>query len=155
MKHCPARSEHDSSCVLADGDGHPEHMDAEQRFWANTEVITPHSRRQDGHPLAKARELAAGARRKATALYAPIGAEKAVQHRTRPGNDTAKARVLAFLVESEGQWVAGWQLVDPGVGGLNGTRRARELRQEGHIIDIEQDPARPREWLYRYRKETS
>jgi hypothetical protein len=154
MKHCPATSEWQTPCVLPEG-GHLDHLDESNRMWSNTEVIRPHSRHEAGHPLAKARQMAAGARRHTTALYAPLGREKAVLDPPEPGNDTAKARVLAYLSEREGRWVPGWELVGLAVGGLNGTRRARELRQEGHTIDIEPHPARAREWRYRYRKETS
>lgn len=57
----------------------------------------------------------------------------------------ARARVLALL--SDLQWHDGPQICAPGVGGSEGLRRLRELRQSGHQIEKRQ--ISPGTWQYR------
>lgn len=65
-----------------------------------------------------------------------------------PRRDSAKGRVLAFLRSRPGVWVEGHDLCAPAVGGEEGKRRARELRQAGHPIEVRSQAKGA--WLYRY-----
>ena len=49
---------------------------------------------------------------------------------------TRKERVLKTLEANAPDWVPGWMLTDPSVGGSEGLRRVRELRSDGHVIEV-------------------
>lgn len=51
---------------------------------------------------------------------------------------TRRERVLAYLVAELGDWVPGYDLTQPGVGGSEGLRRVRELRDGGYRIEHRQ-----------------
>ena len=53
---------------------------------------------------------------------------------------TAAQRVLARLMASEGQWVAGRELFGPDVGGIRYTARIFDLRRDGWVIEKRPDP---------------
>jgi hypothetical protein len=51
-----------------------------------------------------------------------------------------KQRVLDLLTKRGAAGVSSVELSDPGIGGLDGTRRVRSLRQEGHPVQREKIP---------------
>jgi|GEM_PF-4019140 len=67
--------------------------------------------------------------------------------------NNARARVLTYLKEHEGQWVQGWELADPEIGGSEGLRRLRELRQllkeQGYTIEKRRPFHEQTAWDYR------
>jgi hypothetical protein len=63
---------------------------------------------------------------------------------------TRKAQVLEVLVNNRGRWVDGPDLANAEVGGSEGLKRLRELRQEGHVIERRKHPDPTRE-IYQYR----
>ena len=150
MSLCGAPSPWETTCTLPEDLKHYEHLDARDKAWANDEFPAPPPRGR-GKGLDRVREIAAATRKETTARFAtPIAIETA-SGPTEPPTHTAAGRVLAHLRTANGRWVDGEELVRPHVGGINGTRRARELRQAGHPIDIEPDPNDAHRWLYRYR----
>ena len=72
---------------------------------------------------------------------------------TNPDSATRRAAVLAKLRAAEGRWVDGPELTTPEVGGSEGLRRLRELRDDyGHPIDHRRHPDKNRTgWQYRLR----
>ena len=53
--------------------------------------------------------------------------------------ETRRANVLAFLMAHVNHWVPGPEIADPAVGGSEGLRRVRELREArfgGHTIEV-------------------
>lgn len=68
-----------------------------------------------------------------------------------PTRKTKKGRVLAFLKERRGEWVLGYQLMAPDVGGSEGLRRERELRAAGWNIEREPVGSGRTTWRYRLR----
>jgi hypothetical protein len=42
-----------------------------------------------------------------------------------------REKVLAYLLQKHGQWVSGYELTHPLVGGSEGLRRLREIRASG------------------------
>lgn len=73
--------------------------------------------------------------------------------RIEPERGTRKGRVLAVLdLAASGPgdgWVDGHELTAPGVGGSEGLRRLRELRQGGWKIERRPNPTSPTAWQYR------
>lgn len=69
--------------------------------------------------------------------------------RIEPKRGTRKAAVLGVLQKAQGLWVRGSDLCEPYVGGSEGLRRCRELRQEGWPIERKPDPHSATSWLYR------
>ena len=65
-----------------------------------------------------------------------------------PKRGTRRANVLDVLWEAQGKWVDGSVLVQPDIGGMEGTRRLRELRQLGWEIDQRPKPGSTM-WQYR------
>lgn len=63
---------------------------------------------------------------------------------------TRKEKVLEYLENSPG-WVFGWELTNGRVGGTEGLRRLRELRAEGHPIEIKRVGSN---FAYRYGEES-
>ena len=53
--------------------------------------------------------------------------------RIQPTRGTKRERVLALLRDAEGAWVRGHQITE--VGGSEGLRRLRELRQMGWAVE--------------------
>ncbi len=49
--------------------------------------------------------------------------------------NAAAMRVLAFLQERGEQGAYNYEICKPEIGGLEGTRRIRELRKNGYLID--------------------
>jgi hypothetical protein len=66
-----------------------------------------------------------------------------------PYRGTAKERVLGYLAEHMGQWVDAPDLTAPGIGGFAGTRRLRELRDEGYLIETRRKPEESNTWQHR------
>lgn len=69
--------------------------------------------------------------------------------RYEPKRETAKGRVLAYLRAHLGEWVDAPDLTAPDVGGFAGTRRLRELRDEGHVIETRPKPGEQNLWQHR------
>jgi hypothetical protein len=63
---------------------------------------------------------------------------------------TRKTLVLEYLRVRKGQWVDGPELANERVGGSEGLKRLRELRQEGHSIEMRRHPD-PRRAVHQYR----
>lgn len=59
-----------------------------------------------------------------------------------------KAQVRAFLIDHLGEWVDGVELANEQVGGSEGLKRLRELRDEGYLIQKRQKPGSDQ---YQYR----
>jgi|SRR5579862_1778686 len=66
-----------------------------------------------------------------------------------PSRNTSVARVLAVLREASPEWVPGERLRE--VGGAEGLRRARELRDRlpGYALESRPPPGRTGTWEYR------
>ena len=63
---------------------------------------------------------------------------------------TRKQRVLEAL--RNGDWMDGYSLCHPAIGGSEGLRRLRELRADGHRIEKRLKPDRPEgSTVYQYR----
>jgi len=62
---------------------------------------------------------------------------------------TAKERVLGYLAERMGEWVDAPDLTAPGIGGFAGTRRLRELRDDGYLIETRRKPGEGNTWQHR------
>jgi hypothetical protein len=87
------------------------------------------------------------AKRKATV---PIGQERHEEEAWRASapfeepdrlisTETRRANVLVFLTARANHWVPGPEIADPAVGGSEGLRRVRELREPrygGHVIEV-------------------
>jgi biotin operon repressor len=52
-----------------------------------------------------------------------------------PSRNSAKIKVATYLVERVGRWVPGYKLASLEVGGSEGLKRLRELRDEGFKIE--------------------
>lgn len=59
-----------------------------------------------------------------------------------------RLEVAKYLDDHFGQWVEGHEISNPKIGGSEGRRRARELREYGFKIERERIPGRD-EWRYR------
>jgi hypothetical protein len=68
--------------------------------------------------------------------------------RIEPKTGTRMAKVLAYLTEHPG-WVNGEVLNTPEVGGSEGTRRLRELRELGYDIQLRPNPHSDTAYQYR------
>jgi hypothetical protein len=63
---------------------------------------------------------------------------------------TRAEQVLARLRDADGEWVDGPELANERVGGSEGLKRLRELRDEGHPIETRKHPDPDRDiWQYR------
>ena len=69
--------------------------------------------------------------------------------RYEPKADTAKGRVLGYLRERMDQWVDAPVLTSDDVGGFAGTRRLRELREDGWLIETRPKPGGTNTWQHR------
>lgn len=78
----------------------------------------------------------------------PATAHEAIE-RYEPKRGTAKAKVLGYLRERTGQWVDAPDLTVPEVGGFAGTRRLRELREDGWPIETRPKPGDSNTWQHR------
>ena len=58
----------------------------------------------------------------------------------RTSMKTRKEKVLEVL--ADGEWHDGYALCHPGIGGSEGLRRLRELREDGHDIEMRRVPGR-------------
>lgn len=75
--------------------------------------------------------------------------------RITPEVGTRKAQVLEALKRADGGWVDGVELETDEIGGAQGTRRLRELRQDGWDIEARPHPESRTAWQYRLRQEAS
>jgi hypothetical protein len=66
-----------------------------------------------------------------------------------PYLETAKGRVLDYLHSRANNWVDAVELTTEEVGGFAGTRRLRELREEGWEIETRPSPGAPNVWQHR------
>lgn len=71
-----------------------------------------------------------------------------------PKRGTAKARVLDLLRAHLGQWVDAPAFTAPEVGGFAGTRRLRELREDGWPIETRPKPDDSNTWQHRLAEES-
>ncbi len=63
---------------------------------------------------------------------------------------TRKEAVLELLVQNINVWIEGPRIASPEVGGSEGLKRLRELREDGHKIETKRHPDPKRDvWLYR------
>ena len=63
---------------------------------------------------------------------------------------TRKDLVLELLVQNMNVWIDGPRIANPEVGGSEGLKRLRELREEGHKIENRRHPDKNRDiWQYR------
>jgi hypothetical protein len=63
---------------------------------------------------------------------------------------TRKDKVLQLLRENLNMWIEGPEIASPQVGGSEGLKRLRELREEGHKIETRPHPNKQRDvWIYR------
>lgn len=69
--------------------------------------------------------------------------------RIEPQRDTRKAAVLEYLRAASGGWVDGSDIATAEVGGSEGLRRLRELKDEGWLIDRRPHPTSATAWQYR------
>lgn len=70
--------------------------------------------------------------------------------RVEPSRGTRKAAVLALLRSANGSWVDGSDIATADVGGSEGLRRLRELREaDGWPIERRPHPTRATSWQYR------
>lgn len=53
---------------------------------------------------------------------------------------TRRELVLELLQSQAGEWIDAHMICHPGVGGSEGLRRLRELRAEGHLIEMRKKP---------------
>jgi hypothetical protein len=65
----------------------------------------------------------------------PWPSELVAGDRTEPRPGSRRAKVLARLLDTPGVWVLGHELAAPEVGGSEGLRRVRELREGGWPIE--------------------
>ena len=63
---------------------------------------------------------------------------------------TRKELVLQLLLQHKGEWVDGTRIASAEVGGSEGLKRLRELRQDGHDIRMRKHPDARRD-IYQYR----
>jgi hypothetical protein len=68
-------------------------------------------------------------------IYMTIFAECPKYTDDRERLSQSKTRVLYTLLEAAGGWVPNHQLCLPSIGGIEGTRRLRELRASGYPIE--------------------
>jgi hypothetical protein len=66
----------------------------------------------------------------------------------QPRHGTRQALVLAYLQARPGQWIDGFALAAPEVGGSEGLKRLRELRAAGFPIEKRPKPHSDA-WQYR------
>jgi len=50
-------------------------------------------------------------------------------------NKTAKEKVYDLLRKNTNKWVPGYKIASPAIGGSEGLRRLRDLRQDGLVIE--------------------
>lgn len=63
---------------------------------------------------------------------------------------TRKDAVLELLMKNINVWIDGPRIASPEVGGSEGLKRLRELREEGHKIENRRHPNKDRDvWQYR------
>jgi len=60
-----------------------------------------------------------------------------------------KEKVLTLLKKHRGTWIPGYKFVNAKVGGTDGLRRLRELREDGKPIEMRRDPDNPGIFQYR------
>ena len=69
---------------------------------------------------------------------------------------TRKDKVLNLLRENLNVWIEGPRIASPEVGGSEGLKRLRELREDGHKIETKPHPNKKRDvWVYRLVGESS
>jgi hypothetical protein len=66
-----------------------------------------------------------------------------------PAAAALREKVREILFASANAWIDGEQFSGPAVGGLEGLRRLRELRDEGLIIQRRPNPLYGGRWQYR------
>jgi hypothetical protein len=68
-----------------------------------------------------------------------------------PTGQTCLDRCLDLLLYRHGEWVDASEFVDPAIGGLNATRRLRELREGDPNVETRLKPETANTWQWRYR----
>lgn len=66
------------------------------------------------------------------------------------GGMTRKEAVFNLLKENLNEWIDGPDIANPEIGGSEGLKRVRELREDGHSIETRKHPVKKRDiWQYR------
>ena len=170
MKRCEARSPDESTACILPDKIHLSHSDGKVS-WDNAEAMADYARRPQkrGSGATKYRKGGTPApepetirriegmsqrtdpERHVNPLYRtsdPDTSKEAAQ-RYEPKRDTAKARVLEYLRARPRMWVDAPELTSPEVGGFAGTRRLRELRDDGWPIETQPKPGATNTWQHR------
>jgi len=143
----------EQKCILPPGIHH--HMDGEGHDWADevadkrNDRIRTRPRTKKEHE-ARMRELA-GVSRPAREFVRQDDPDTSHQAMAlyEPKRGTAKGRVLFYLREHLGEWVDAPAFHQPEVGGFAGTRRLRELREDGWPIETRPKPGSENTWQHR------
>ena len=126
----------DARCESPEG-LHAEHfavVGGQPVHWPNEEW--ERTRRPGSLPL---KDMATRVHRNIARREDPVSAHLAAAV-AEPRRGSRKALVLNYLRQREGMWVNGYDLATPDVGGSEGLRRVRELRSEGHAIEVRLKP---------------
>lgn len=121
-------------------------------FWGEQpEPPKPRSRAQAVKNRVKVEEMASRALKTEHVSDSSHSSGREYLRRPEPDPDSAKGRVLSYLRERLDQWVDAPELTEESVGGFAGTRRMRELRDEGWPIETRPSPTAPHLWQHRLR----
>lgn len=71
-----------------------------------------------------------------------------IDKRTEPDHNSRRGQVLVYLRDRAPGWIPGFEIATQEVGGSEGLRRLRELRQEGWLIE-ERPMVNSNVWEYR------
>jgi hypothetical protein len=130
---------------------HPRHIYGDGSNILNEAYVVPEDRHESKSKLKdmaqRVREHSAPTRtivRESDPPTAHLAAE-----RIQPKRGTRKALVLACLTGAGGDWVDGVIIATPEIGGSEGIRRLRELRDDGWNIETRPHPQSETAWQYR------
>lgn len=125
------------------------HSSREHRTAWGSQPAPPKRGRSETKTRVKVDEMASRAAKKTFVREHDLETAHEAIERYEPHRDTAKGRVLAYLREHAGQWVDAPDLTTPEVGGFAGTRRLRELRDDGWPIETRPKPGETNLWQHR------
>lgn len=129
-------------------------------FWVNEDFVAPGPKLKSKGAIVDFINEAAGnvppPQRRGTSARPPIVAtddpwsSHVAASRIEPVRGTRKAAVLVALREARGGWVDGSSIATAEVGGSEGLRRLRELREaDGWPIERRPSPSSATSWQYR------